>query len=109
MCVFRDVKAAVTAAADIVCNSGLDIGDMIAKHNETEDELEIIEWIFKLWVLVQAQLLDGTLCSTQFIASMLQEARNECRQLTREQLVVVIMCQFRISCSFVHFDIVSNQ
>ena len=36
--VFRDVEAAVTAAADIVCNSGLDTGDMIAKHNETEDE-----------------------------------------------------------------------
>ena len=35
---FRDVKAAVTAATDIVCNSGLDIGDIIAKHNETEDE-----------------------------------------------------------------------
>ena len=36
--IFRDVKAAVTAAANIVCNSGLDIGDMIAKYNETEDE-----------------------------------------------------------------------
>ena len=36
--VFRDVEAAVTAAANIVCNSGLDIGDMIAKHNDTEDE-----------------------------------------------------------------------
>ena len=38
MFVFRDVEAAVTAAADIVCNSGLDIGDMITQHNETEDE-----------------------------------------------------------------------
>ena len=38
MSVFRDVEAEVTAAADIVCNSGLDIGDMILKHNETEDE-----------------------------------------------------------------------
>ena len=26
MSIFRDVEAAVTAAADIVCNSGLDIG-----------------------------------------------------------------------------------
>ena len=40
---------------------------------------------------MQAQLLDGTLCSTQFIALILQEARNECRQLTREQLVMVVM------------------
>ena len=38
MSVFRDVEAAVTAAADIVCNSGLDIGDMVVEHNETEDE-----------------------------------------------------------------------
>ena len=36
--VFGDVEVAVTAAADLVCNSGLDIGDMIAKYNETEDE-----------------------------------------------------------------------
>ena len=38
MSIFGDVEAAVTAAADIVCNSGLDIGDMNARHNETEDE-----------------------------------------------------------------------
>ena len=35
---FRDVEAAVTAAPDIVGNSGLDIGDMVVEHNETEDE-----------------------------------------------------------------------
>ena len=43
---------------------------------------------------MQAQLLDGTLCSTQFIELMLQEACNECRQLTREQLVMIVMGQF---------------
>ena len=52
---------------------------------------------------MQAQQLDGTLCSTQFIALMLQEALNECRQLTREQLVMVVMGRFRICCSFMHF------
>ena len=40
---------------------------------------------------MQAQLIDGTICSTQFIALMLQEGCNECRQLTREQLVMVVM------------------
>ena len=40
--VFRDVEAAVTAVPDIVCNSGLDIGDMVVEHNETEDEEERI-------------------------------------------------------------------
>ena len=58
---------------------------------------------------MQAQLLDGTLCSTRFIALMLQEDRSECQLLTREQLVMVVMGQFRISCSFVHFDIISTQ
>ena len=40
--VFRDVEAAVTATPDIVCNSGLDIGDMVVELNETEDEEERI-------------------------------------------------------------------
>ena len=40
--VFRDVEAAVTVAPDIVCNSGLDIGDMVVEHNETKDEEERI-------------------------------------------------------------------
>ena len=38
MSVFRDVEAAVTAVPDIVCNNGLDIGDMVVEYNETEDE-----------------------------------------------------------------------
>ena len=42
--VFRDVEAAVTVVLDIVCNSGLDIADMIVEHNETEDEEERIAW-----------------------------------------------------------------
>ena len=104
--VFRDVEAAVTAVPDIVCNSGLDIGDMVVEHNETEDEEERIAWFLNGGCL--CKLLYCTLCSTQFITSLPQEARNECRQLTRDQLMVV-MCQFWVSCSFVHFDIVSTQ
>ena len=58
---------------------------MVVEHNETKDEEERIAcFLYRRWVLVQAQLLDGTLCSTQFIASMLQEARDECQQLPRE-------------------------
>ena len=107
MSVFRDVEAAVTAVPDIVCNSGLDIVDMVVEHNETEDEEERIACFFKGGCL--HKLLYCTLRSTQFITSMLQEAHNECRQLTREQLVMVIMCQFLVSCSFVNFDIISTQ
>ena len=40
--VFRDVEAAVTVIPNIVCNSGLDIADMVVEHNETEDEEERI-------------------------------------------------------------------
>ena len=104
MSVLRDVEAAVIGAPCILCNSGLDIGDMVVEHNETEDEEERIAWFLEGGCL--CKLLDG---STQFIASILQEARNECQQLTREQLVRVIMGQFWISCSFVHFDSFSTQ
>ena len=45
--VFRDVEAAVTATPDIVCNIGLDIGDMVVEHNETEDEGERIACFLK--------------------------------------------------------------
>ena len=60
---------------------------MVVEHNEMEDQEEIIAWFLEGGCL--CKLLDGTLCSTQFIASILREARDECRQLIREQLVVV--------------------
>ena len=44
--VFRDFEAAVTTAPDIVCTSGLDIGDMVVENNETEDEEERITCFF---------------------------------------------------------------
>ena len=91
----------------IVCNSGLDIGDMVVEHNKTDDEEEIIAWFLEGGCL--CKLLDCTLCSTQFTASMLQETRDECQQLTREQLVMVGLGLFRVSCSFVHFDRFSTQ
>ena len=47
MSVFRDVEAAVTAVPDIVCNNGLDTGDMVVEYNETEDVEEIIAWFLK--------------------------------------------------------------
>ena len=37
-------------------------------------------------------------CSTQFTALMLQEARDECRQLTSEQLNMVVMGQLYALC-----------
>ena len=54
--VFRDVEETVTAVPDIVCNNGLDIGDMVVEHNETEDEEERIAWF-----------LEGT-CASCYIA-----------------------------------------
>ena len=38
MSVFRDIEAEVDEASDIVCNGGLDIGDMIVEHDGTNDE-----------------------------------------------------------------------
>ena len=39
--VFRVVEA---AAPDILCYSGLDIGDMVVEYNDTKDEEESIAW-----------------------------------------------------------------
>ena len=41
--VFRDIEAEVDEASDIVCNGGLDIGDMIVEHDETNDEEQRVE------------------------------------------------------------------
>ena len=38
MSVFMDIEAEVNEASDIVCNGGLDIGDMIVKYDETNDK-----------------------------------------------------------------------
>ena len=51
--VFRDVEETVTAVPDIVCNNGLDIGDMVVEHNETEERT--------------AWFLEGT-CASCYIA-----------------------------------------
>ena len=51
--VFRDVEETVTAVPDIVCNNGLDIGDMVVEHNETEERI--------------AWFLEGT-CASCYIA-----------------------------------------
>ena len=39
--VFNNIEAAVDEAFDIVCNGGLDIGDLVVEQNVTDDEVEI--------------------------------------------------------------------
>ena len=102
MSLFRGVEETVTAVPDIVSNNGLDIGVMVVERNETEERIAVIRRYL-------CKLLYCTLRSTQFTASMLQEAHDECRQLTRKKLVIVVTGKFRVSCSFMHFDIVSTQ
>ena len=95
--VFRDIEAEVNEASNIVCNGGLDIGDMIVEHDETNDEEQRRIARF-LTSGCSCKLLYGIPCSTQFTALMLQEARDECRQLTREQLDMVVMGQLHALC-----------
>ena len=97
MSVFRDIEAEVDEASNIVCNGGLDIGDMTVEHDETNDEEQRRIARF-LTSGCSCKLLDGIPCSTQFTALMLQEARDECRQLTREQLDMVVMGQLHALC-----------
>ena len=74
--VFRDVEADVDEASDVVCNVGLDIGDIVVEHGEIEEEEGRIARF--LAGGCSCKLHDGTPCCTQFTASMLQEARAEC-------------------------------
>ena len=94
--VFRDVEADVDEASDVVCNVGLDIGDIVVEHGEIEEEEGRIARF--LAGGCSCKLHDGTPCCTQFTVSMLQEARAECRQLSREQLDMVVMGQLRVLC-----------
>ena len=69
---------------------------MIVEHDATNDEEQGIAWF--LTSGCSCKLLDGIPCSTQFTALMLQEARDECRQLTREQLDMVVMGKLHALC-----------
>ena len=95
--VFQNIEAAVDEASDVVCNGGLDIGDLAVEHDDTDDEEQRRIARF-LAGGCSCKLLDGRPCSSQFSTSMLQRARDECRQLTREQLDVVVMSQHRALC-----------
>ena len=65
--VFRDIEAEINEVSDIVCNGGLDIGDMIVEHDETNDEEQRSIARF-LTSGCLCKLLDGIPCSTQFTA-----------------------------------------
>ena len=87
--VLRDVEAAVSAAPDSL-QQWAGYWGVVVHHNETEEVGESI--CFKGWYL--CKLLECTLRSSYFKLSMLQEAHNECREPSREQLVMVVMTQF---------------
>ena len=70
---------------------------MIVEHDETNDEEQRRIAGF-LTSGCSCKLLDDIPCSTQFTALMLQEARDECRQLTREQLDTVLMGELHALC-----------
>ena len=71
----------------------MDIGDIVVEHGEIEEE----EGRIARFLLggCSCKLHDGTPCCTQFTASMLQEARAECRQLSREQFDMVVRVSYR--------------
>ena len=90
--VSQKIEAAVDEAFDVVCNGGLDIGDLSVEHDEIDDEEQRRIARF-LAGGCSCKLLDGTPCSSQLSTSMLKRTRNECRQLTREQIDMVVMGQ----------------
>ena len=70
---------------------------MAVEHDETDDEEQRRIARF-LAGGCSCKLLDGRPCSSQFSTSMFQRARDECRQLTREQLDMVVMGQLHAVC-----------
>jgi hypothetical protein len=95
--IFRDIERAVEEASDTVCNTGLWV---TVENDDSEDaeERRITRFILEG---CKCQLNSGSPCSSLLSAADLLAARDECRQLTREQMDMVVMGQL---CALCHRD-----
>ena len=92
--VFTDIDAVVDAASDVVSNTGLDIGTVVVENDDSSDaeERRIARFMSEG---CKCKLNGRNACITRFTASQLSAARDECRQLTHDQLDMVVMGQLR--------------
>ena len=92
--IFSDIDLAVEEAADSVCTEG------VAVVVENDDSLDAEERRVAQFLQegCHCKLNAGNPCSSLFTAADLLAARDECRQLTREQRDMVVMGQLRALC-----------
>ena len=95
--VFTDIDAVVEAASGTICNSGLDIGTVVFEIDDSSDaEERRIERFLSQGC--KYKLNNERPCCTLFTSLQLLAARDECHQLTHDQLDLVGMGQLRSLC-----------
>ena len=95
--VLQDIDRAVEEASDTVCNVGIDIESVIVENDDSQDadERRVALFVSKG---CKCQLNAGSPCSSLFTAANLKAAQDECRELTRQQMDMVVMGQLRALC-----------
>ena len=95
--IITDIDAAVEEASDIVCNTGLEHGSVVVENDDDTDaeDRRIARFLSQG---CKCQLHNGNPCYTLFTASQLSVVRDECRQLSRDEMDMVVMGQLRALC-----------
>ena len=91
-----DVECIVEEASDVVCTMGLDV--TVGVENDDSRDAEDRAIARFLAKGCNCSLTGGSPCHKTFTASQLQAARDECRQLTHDELDLVVMGQLRALC-----------
>ena len=98
--VINDVNSVVEEASDVVCNLGLDIAVGIENDDSRDaEERAIARFLAKG---CSCSPSDGSPCYTTCTTAQLQAACDECRQLTHDELDLVVMGQLRALCQSGH-------
>ena len=103
--VFTDIDAEVDVASDVVCNTGIDIDTVVVENDNSSDE-EVRRIARFMSEGCKCKLNGGNACTTSFTLSQLSATHDECRQLTHDQLDMVVMGQLRALC---HTDTVMQK
>ena len=91
---FTDIETMVSQASDIVANDGLDLGSVVVEVDETDDaeEHRIAQYTANG---CSCELDNGRPCYTTFTPAQYRAMRDECRELTLDQLDLIIKGQLR--------------
>ena len=92
--IFSSIDVAVEQAADSVCSEGL-VVEVEYDDGRDAEERRVARFLQKG---CHCKLNAGNPCSSLFTAADLLAARDECRQLTREQRDMMVMGQLRALC-----------